>query len=74
MAKKTFQGRPVLSGKLEGKALLSKQPFNLTGSYLKNMFGGETKSAPTRNYSSIRYFSDDVLVKIIVTGKIPKGA
>ncbi len=46
MAKKTFKGRPVLSGKLEGKALVSKQPFNLTGSYFKNMFGGETKTAP----------------------------
>jgi predicted aconitase with swiveling domain len=46
MAKKTFKGRPVLSGKLKGKALVSKQPFNLTGSYLKNMFGGETKTAP----------------------------
>jgi len=46
MAKKTFKGRPVLSGKLEGKALVSKQAFNLTGSFLKNMFGGETKTAP----------------------------
>ena len=44
MAKKTFQGRPVLSGKLKGKALVSKQAFNLTGSFLKNMFAGETKT------------------------------
>jgi len=35
---------------------------------------GVTNSAKTRNYSTIRYFPDDVLVKIIVTGKIPKGA
>jgi hypothetical protein len=35
---------------------------------------GVTNSAKTRNYSSIRYFPDDVLVEIIVTGKIPKGA
>jgi predicted aconitase len=34
---------------------------------------GVTNSAKTRNYSTIRYFPDDVLVKIIVTGKIPKG-
>jgi predicted aconitase len=33
-----------------------------------------TNSAKTRNYSSIRYFPDEILVKIIVTGKIPKGA
>jgi hypothetical protein len=35
---------------------------------------GVTNSAKTRNYSSIRYFPDDVLVEIIVTGKIPKDA
>jgi hypothetical protein len=35
---------------------------------------GVTNSAKTRNYSSIRYFPDDVLVEIIVTGKIPKPA
>jgi len=46
MAKKTFKGRPVLPGKLNGKALVSKQAFNMSGSYLKNMFGGETKTAP----------------------------
>ena len=40
MAKKTFQGRPLLPGDLKGKALVSKQPFNTTGSYLENMFMG----------------------------------
>jgi predicted aconitase len=35
---------------------------------------GVTNSAKTRNYSSFRYFPDDVLVEIIVTGKIPKSA
>jgi predicted aconitase len=35
---------------------------------------GVTNSAKTRNYSTIRYFPDEILVKIIVTGKIPKGA
>ncbi|HUT12888.1 MAG TPA: aconitase X [Thermoguttaceae bacterium] len=35
---------------------------------------GITNSAKTRNYSTIRYFPDDILVKAIVTGKIPKGA
>jgi predicted aconitase len=35
---------------------------------------GVTNSAKTRVYSTIRYFPDDVLVKTIVTGKIPKGA
>jgi len=35
---------------------------------------GVTNSAKTRNYTTIRYFPDDVLVEIIVTGKIPRGA
>ena len=34
---------------------------------------GVTNSAKTRNYSTVRYFPDELLVKIIVTGKIPKG-
>ena len=34
---------------------------------------GVTNSAKTRTYSTIRYFPDETLVKIIVTGKIPKG-
>lgn len=45
MAKKTFQGRPLLPGDLKGKALVSKQPFNTTGSYLENMFMGVTDKA-----------------------------
>ena len=43
---KTFKGRPLLPGKLEGKALASKQPLNTTGSYLENLFGGNSTSAP----------------------------
>ena len=35
---------------------------------------GVTNSAKTRNYSTLRYFPDEILVKIIVTGKIPRGA
>ncbi|MHC4554415.1 MAG: aconitase X [Planctomycetota bacterium] len=32
---------------------------------------GVTNSAKTRNYSTVRYFPDEILVEIIVTGKIP---
>ena len=46
MAKKTFKGRPLLPGKLEGKALASKQPFNTSGSYMENLFGGKKDGAP----------------------------
>ena len=35
---------------------------------------GVTNSAKTRNYTTLRYFPDEILVQSIVTGKIPKGA
>jgi predicted aconitase with swiveling domain len=46
MAKKTFKGRPLIPGKLEGKALASKEPFNVSATYLENLFGGNTETAP----------------------------
>ena len=67
MAKKTFQGRPVISGKLEGKALVSKQPFNLTGSFLKNMFAGETESAPCTDSTNKELYEKDLKGAIICT-------
>jgi predicted aconitase with swiveling domain len=67
MAKKTFKGRPVLSGKLEGKALVSKQPFNLTGSYLKNMFGGETGTATCTDSANKDLYEKDLKGAIICT-------
>ena len=67
MAKKTFQGRSVLSGNLEGKALVSQQPFNLTGSFLKNMFGGETKSAPCTDSANKELYEKDLKGTIICT-------
>ena len=41
MAKKTFKGRPLLPGELDGEALVSHQAFNTSGSYLDHMFGGK---------------------------------
>jgi len=35
---------------------------------------GVTNSAKTRVYTTLQYFPDDVLVEIMVTGKIPQGA
>ena len=67
MAKKTFKGRPVLSGKLEGKALVSKQAFNLTGSFLKNMFAGETKTAPCTDSTNKDLNGKDLKGAIICT-------
>ena len=67
MAKKTFQGRPVLSGKLTGKALVSKQAFNLTGSFLKNMFAGVTDSAPCTDSTNKALYEKDLKGAIICT-------
>jgi len=67
MAKKTFKGRPVLSGILEGKALVSKQAFNLTGSFLKNMFAGETKTAPCTDSTNKDLNGKDLKGAIICT-------
>ena len=46
MAKKTFQGRPVVPGAVEGTATVSSKPLNPTASYGENIFGGNTTSAP----------------------------
>jgi predicted aconitase with swiveling domain len=43
---KTFKGRPLIPGSAEGEALASKSPFNVTSSYLENLFSGNTDSAP----------------------------
>jgi predicted aconitase with swiveling domain len=67
MAKKTFQGRPLLSGELKGKALVSKQPFNLTGSYLKNMFAGVIDSAPCTDLANKELYEKDLKGTIICT-------
>jgi predicted aconitase with swiveling domain len=67
MAKKTFQGRPLLAGELQGKALVSKQPFNLTGSYLKNMFAGVTDSAPCTDSGNKALHEKDLSGAIICT-------
>ena len=66
MAKK-FKGRPLLSGEIKGKALVSKQPFNLTGSYLKNMFAGETKTAPCTDTANKDLYEKDLNGAIICT-------
>jgi predicted aconitase len=72
-----IEEEPELAGAMRRAGML---PTNMCSVSYAGMKGfservrGVTNSAKTRNYSSIRYFPDDVLVKIIVTGKIPKGA
>ena len=40
MAKKTFHGRPILSGNLEGSATVSRIGLNTLSTYKAVMFGG----------------------------------
>jgi predicted aconitase with swiveling domain len=65
MAKKTFKGRPLIPGNLDGKALASKGPFNTTGSYLENMFAGNTDTAPCTDPNNKSLFGKDLNGAII---------
>ncbi|AQQ67749.1 hypothetical protein Mag101_08940 [Microbulbifer agarilyticus] len=67
MAKKKFQGRALLPGKLEGKALVSTVPFNTSNSYIKNMFGGETETAPCTDAANKDLYQKDLKGAIICT-------
>lgn len=60
MAKKTFKGRPLIPGKLEGKAMASKSPFNVSSSYLENLFGGNTTSAPCTDPTNTEWSGKDL--------------
>ena len=65
MAKKTFRGRPVIPGKAEGKALASKAPFNVSSSYLENLFGGNTTSAPCTDPTNKEWAGKDLAGQIL---------
>ncbi len=67
MATKTFKGRSLLAGNLKGKALASKQPLNTTGSYLENLFGGVTDSAPCTDPNNKEFYKKDLSGAIICT-------
>jgi predicted aconitase with swiveling domain len=63
----TFKGRPLLPGALEGEALVSKQAFNTSASYLENMFAGRTDSAPCTDVSNKELYQKDLAGAIICT-------
>ena len=67
MAKKTFSGRVVLPGKVSGKATVSRQAFNTSGSYQENMFAGRTDSAPCTDSSNKELFQKDLSGAILCT-------
>ena len=64
---KTFKGRAILPGNLEGEALVSKQPFNTTASYFTNMFAGNTKDAPCTDANNKELYQKDLSGAIICT-------
>ena len=63
----TFKGRPVIPGDLEGEALVSKQPFNTTGSYMTNMFAGNTETAPCTDLNNPELKGKDLKGAIMCT-------
>ena len=67
MAKKKFKGRVVLAGKVTGKATVSKQPFNTSGSYTENMFAGRTDAAPCSDAANKELFGKDISGAILCT-------
>ncbi len=69
MSKKTFKGRPILPGDLKGKALVTKQPFNLTASYFENMFGGNTETAPCTDLNNPELVEKDMKDAIMCTSQ-----
>jgi predicted aconitase with swiveling domain len=69
MAKKIFKGRAILPGNLKGKALVSKQPFNLTGSYFENMFAGNTETAPCTDANNPDLFRKEMKGAIMCTSQ-----
>lgn len=63
----TFKGRPVLAGSLEGEALVSKQAFNTSGSYMENMFGGNSETAPCTDANNPELFEKELKGAILCT-------
>jgi len=67
MATKSFKGRPLLAGDLKGEALASKQPFNTSGSYLENLFGGNSTTAPCTDPNNKDFYKKELGGAIICT-------
>jgi predicted aconitase with swiveling domain len=67
MAKKTFKGRVVLAGNIKGKATVSKQPFNTSGSYMEQMTSGRTDAAPCTDANNKELYGKDLSGVILCT-------
>ncbi len=67
MAKRTFQGRPVVPGAIQGEATVSKQPLNPTASYVDNIWGGNTEAAPCTDADNEDLYQKDLAGIILCT-------
>jgi len=67
MSTKTFRGRVVIAGNVSGNATVSRQPFNTTGSYLTNMFAGNTSDAPCTDSGNAELYGKDLSGAILCT-------
>lgn len=67
MAKKMFQGRALIPGSLEGKALVSRAAFNTSASYLDNMFAGEAEKAICTDAANTDLYQQELKGAIICT-------
>ena len=72
-----IEEEPELAGAMRRAGMVSSNMCTVSYGGMKGFserVRGVTNSAKTRNYTSSRYFPDDELLEIIVTGKIPRGA
>ena len=67
MSKKTFRGRVVIAGEVAGKATVSRQAFNTSGSYLENMAAGNTETAPCTDTGNAELSGRDLKGMILCT-------
>ena len=67
MSKNTFRGRVVIAGEVSGQATVSRQPFNTTGSYLENMFAGNTTTAPCTDSGNEELYRTELNGAILCT-------
>ena len=65
MAKKTFHGRPILSGKLEGQATVSRIGLNTLSTYKAVMFGGVKDKAVCSDGDNKELYGKDITGAIL---------
>jgi predicted aconitase with swiveling domain len=65
MTKKTFHGRPILSGKIEGSATVSRIGLNTLSTYKPVMFAGVTDKAICSDGDNTDLYGKDITGAIL---------